>query len=427
MPKLCTVSYVLSAAAACLLLIGFSGAAFAESPEDSLEKGVVPACSTQLDRSSFVDGSVYENEKVTVETVKIGLRYGSGAVLYAEFTNNAGAGFSIGRYDEARQFHERTHTDSSWLEVYRYEDKICISGWGYYEEFDASAGVSLFPSGGGTTLFRGQSYRGGMRLTPWEDGTLIVTNYVGLEDYVKGVIPYEMSNFWPYEALRAQAVCARTYVVYNQDKYEEYDFDLTGDTESQVYRGVDYANEQTDRAVESTDGQYVRYRGEICEIYYFASDGGMTEDGKNVFGSERPYLTAKTDPFEDAEDYTGRDWILYRDGTELSERLRSKEIEIGVVTDFEPVYSEFGNVIGVTYTDETGERVTLEGRDSYSFAGLSNCRFQVRKEEEQFVFSGDGWGHNCGMSQWGARAMAEFYGYNCEDIISFYFTGAYVG
>lgn len=427
MAKPRTVSYVLSAAAACLLLLGCSGAAYAEAPEDSLEKGIVPACSTQLDRSAYADGSVYENEEVRVETVKIGLRYGSGAVQYAEFSNNSGAGFSIGSYDEARCFHERTHTDSSWLEVYRYEDKICVGGWGYYAEFDASDGIALVPSGGGTTYFRGWSYRGGMRLTPWEDGTMIVTNYVGLEDYVKGVIPYEMSNFWPYEALRAQAVCARTYVVYNQDKYEEYDFDLTGDTESQVYLGVAYANETTDRAVDSTAGQYVRYRGEVCEIYYFASDGGMTEDGKNVFGCERPYLAGKTDPFEDAEDYTGRDWELYRDGTELSERLLAKEVEIGVVTDFEPVYSELGNVIAVTYTDESGARVTLEGRDSYAFAGLSNCRFHVRKEEERFVFTGDGWGHNCGMSQWGARAMAEFYGYDCEDIIRFYYTGAYVG
>ena len=236
-----------------------------------------------------------------------------------------------------------------------------------------------------------------------------------------------MSSFWPYEALRAQAVCARTYVVYNLDHYEEYDFDLTGDTESQVYRGVGRATELTDKAVDSTAGLYVRYRGEVCEIYYFASDGGMTEDGKNVFGSEQPYLAGKTDPFEDAVDFTGRDWTVTRDGWELGRRLRVNEVELGTITSLSPLYSELGNVIAVRYRDADGRELTLTGRDSYAFIGMSNCRFTVEREDELFVFSGNGWGHNCGMSQWGARAMAETYGYDCEDIIRFYYTGAYVG
>ena len=409
------------------LLLSFPAAANADSPADALTKGSVPARSTELDQSVYFDASGYENPAPDVEIVKIGLRYGDNSVSYAEFYNKSGRGFSIGWDDDNRLFHAQTHTDAAWLETYRTEDKIVLAGWGYYEEFDAKDGIALLPDGGGPTLFRDNSYLGGLRLTAWENNTLIVTNFVELEDYVKGVIPYEMSSNWPYEALRAQAVCARTYVVYNQNKYEEYDFDLTGDTESQVYRGVTYATDLTDRAVDSTKGQYVRYQGEICEIYYFASDGGETEDGKNVFGSERPYLAGKTDPFEDAVDYTGRSWTAYRDGWELWNRLQINEVEIGLVTDFEPRYSELGNVIGVTYTDETGARVTLDGRDSYAFVGLSNCRFQVQKEEEAFIFTGSGWGHNCGMSQWGARAMAEVYGYNCEDIIRFYYTGAYVG
>lgn len=427
MGKLRTVSYFLSAAAACLLLFGFAGTAYAAEPEDALKKGSFPAASTQLDSGAYADTSAYVNEPVAVETVKIGLRYGDNAVSYAEFFNNAGSGFLIGSYDDDRQFHERMQTDANWLEAYRTENRIIIAGWGFYEEFEEAEGIALLPRTNGTVSFRGNSYHGGMRLTPWDNNTLIVTNYVDLETYVKGVIPYEMSSNWPYEALRAQAVCARTYVVYNQNKYEEYDFDLTGDTESQVYRGVEYATALTDQAVESTEGQYVRYRGEICEIYYFASDGGRTEDGRNVFGSERPYLAGKTDPFEDAVDFTGRNWLTYRDGWDLCFRLQRNEVDIGVVTGFEPAYSELGNVIAVTYTDEAGKCVTLNGRDSYAFAGLSNCRFRVQKEEELFAFSGNGWGHNCGMSQWGARAMAEIYGYSCEDIIRFYFTGAYVG
>ena len=422
-----TVRYALTAAAACLLLFAWRGTARAAEPEDALEKGTHPACSTQLDRSGFDDGSRYQNEAVTVETVKIGLRYGDNAVTYAEFSTGSDTVFSIGHYDDDRRFHETLNTGCDWLEAYIFEGKIHLGGRRFSESYDAAEGVAILPTEGGVTSFCGERYRGGIRLTAGENDTLIVTNFVALEDYIKGVVPYEMSADWPLEALRAQAVCARTYVVYNQNKYEEYDFDLTGDTESQVYRGMRYATEETDRAVESTEGQYVRYRGEVCEIYYFAADGGVTEDGKNVFGAERAYLTAKTDPFEDAVDYIGRTWTVWRDGEELSRRLRANEVEIGVVTDYEPVYSEFGNVIAGVYTDEKGNKVTLTERDSYAFIGMSNCRFRVEREDGLFVFSGSGWGHNCGMSQWGARAMAEVYGYDCDDIIRFYYTGAYVG
>ena len=411
----------------CALFLLCPHTALAAEPDDALEKGIVPACSTELDRSAYFDGGLYENVPVDVETVKIGLCYGDNAVSYAEFYADGGQGFLIGSFDAERHFHEMTRTESSWLEAYRTARGIALGGWGFYEEYDGAQGVAILPVDGGTVSFRGDRYRGGFRLTAWEDYDLIVTNYVGLEDYVKGVVPYEMSSFWPYEALRAQAVCARTYVVYNLDHYEEYDFDLTGDTESQVYRGVGRATELTDKAVDSTAGLYVRYRGELCEIYYFASDGGMTEDGKNVFGSERPYLAGKTDPFEDAVDFTGRDWTVTRDGWELGRRLRLNEVELGSITSLSPLYSELGNVIAVRYTDADGRELTLTGRDSYAFIGMSNCRFTVEREDELFVFSGNGWGHNCGMSQWGARAMAETYGYDCEDIIRFYYTGAYVG
>ena len=296
--------------------------------------------------------------------------------------------------------------------------------------FDDPRGVALLPENGGgkpSFHFDRNSYYGGVRFTSWENGRMNVVNYVGLEDYVKGVIPYEMSASWPYEALRAQAICARTYVVFNQNAYEEYDFDLTDDTESQVYRGYGEANDTTDAAVDSTAGQFVRYRGKICDIYYFASSGGASEDGKNVFGVNEPYLSGKADPFEDAVDYNIKDWTSYRSGEEIAWQLSLEGYSIGTVTALIPEYSANGNVIAMTYRDAEGNSLRLEGRDSYALIRLNNCRFAVESDGSRFVFRGDGWGHNCGMSQWGANAMASVYGYDCEDIIRFYFTGAYIG
>lgn len=286
--------------------------------------------------------------------------------------------------------------------------------------------VPLSAAGEGLTEYCGNRYRGGFTCTVFNASLLTVVNYVGLENYVKGVIPYEMNYNWPYEALKAQAVCARTYVVYNQDQYAEYGFDITDDTMSQVYRGTLEANETTDAAVEETEGEFVRYKGEICEIYYSASDGGATESGKNVFGSDRPYLTGKTDPFEQAVDYSMRSWTIWRSGTDISRRLTEREYNIGTVTALEPVYSDTGNVIAINFIDDAGNSLLVEGRDCYTCLGLNNCRFTVEQDGESFSFQGSGLGHNCGMSQWGANAMASVYGYDYEDIIRFYFTGAYI-
>lgn len=335
-------------------------------------------------------------------------------------------------------FYSENAADST-RSLYNLPGTAYMSGEGSYCVIAPSSGKCLLLADGSEdvlavravgddarTLFQGRYYRGGFSCTTMGERLSNVINFVGVEDYVKGVIPYEMSSYWPYEALRAQAICARTYAIYNRDAYIEYGFDLTADTESQVYRGTQDADETTDAAVDSTAGQYVRYKGEICDIYYFASDGGATESGANVFALDLPYLRGVTDPFEQAVDYSMRSWYAYRSGAELSSRLARWGQSIGEVAELRPEYSVNGNVIAMTYIDVNGGELRLEGRDCYAFIGLNNCRFSIVQSDGDFEFYGSGWGHNCGMSQWGANAMASVYGYNCEDIIRFYFTGAYI-
>lgn len=275
----------------------------------------------------------------------------------------------------------------------------------------------------------GEVYRGGFLLRPTGDGRFTVINTVSLEDYVKGVIPYEMNSLWPFEALRAQAVCARSYAAGHLNEYaDDYGFDLTDDTESQVYRGLAEADTMTDAAVDSTAGLFVRYEGRLCEVYYFASDGGATEDGFRIFGVDQPYLAGKLDPFEQAVDEQILHWQRWRSGEDIARMLARMGYETAEIVGVEPEYSELGNVVAMRYTDAEGKTLYLETRDSYKYLSLNSARFHVERDEDgDFVFSGVGFGHNCGMSQWGAYAMAKCYGYDCEDIIRFYFTGAYVG
>ena len=173
----------------------------------------------------------------------------------------------------------------------------------YLHTGNGSLALRAQTEGKAVTEYNGRRYCGDFMFLPCDTEHFTVINAVGLEDYVKGVVPYEMDAGWPMEALKAQAVCARTYAAFNLNEYmEDYGFDLTADTYSQVYRGMNAANSVTDAAADATAGKFVRYQGELCEVYYFSSDGGATEDGLHIFESDRPYLAGKTDPFEAAVD-----------------------------------------------------------------------------------------------------------------------------
>ena len=296
-----------------------------------------------------------------------------------------------------------------------------------YISEDGISRLAVIPVGENPlTAYASNRYRGAFEFKMHDADHLTLINYVGLEDYVKGVIPYEMSYDWPQEALKAQAVCARTYGVYNENRFIEYGFDLTADTYSQVYRGTLEANEKSDAAVDETAGELLRYKGEPCEIYYCSSNGGATEDGINVFDTNVPYLTGKTDPFEDALKYPLKNWKFRLDGEDIEYNLNKRGYEIGTVTELIPEYSDTDNVISIKFIDENENTLEIKGRDCYTSLGLHSCRFQIIKDDDGFSFIGKGWGHSCGMSQWGANAMASVYGYNYEDILRFYFSGAYV-
>lgn len=389
-------------------------------------KGTAPAEGPWLEEGSLAEGAKYENPPADVKIVRIGLCSEAEPAFY----NTEGAGFRFGVYDENRQFVERGRTDCSALRIFCAAEEeyglLVVDGW-EEELLYFSGGDSLaIEAISGETGFSGDTFRGGFDCIKTEDWQVTVVNVVPLEDYVKGVLPYEMANDWPMEALKAQAVCARTYVVYNQNGYEEFGFDLTDDTESQVYRGTTYANARTDAAVDATAGELIRYRGEICEIYYFAADGGATEDGRWVFDADRPYLLGKLDPFEQAVSYSYQTWEREFTGEEIVEKLAGKQYSLSPVVALEPKLSAVGNVIAMTYVGQEGDSLRLEGRDCYTVLGLPDCRFTVSVTEDGYLFTGSGLGHSCGMSQWGAKAMDEVYGYDYREIIGFYYTGAYI-
>ena len=335
------------------------------------------------------------------------------------------------------------------------------------------------------TWFRGYRYYGGFEYQRVTGGTISVINVVNIEDYTKGCVPWEIGNDKPLEAIKAQAVCARTYAAM-QKRHRAQGFDVCTTDDCQVYQGVAASNEMTDRAVDETAGVYMYYNGELVEAFYCSSNGGASEDAENVWGNEVAYCKGKTDPFEAmvASRIPQYNWTVTYTQAELTNRLQSRGIDVGTVRRvYVSELTPTGNVYALTIEGSSGSR-TIYRESCRTVLGLRSMRFTVgggdgdsyyvndtesaaagirgayiisgggavslfsagaadvyvitssgvsalRREaapasSNVFTFAGSGWGHNVGMSQWGATAMAEL-GYTYRAILEFYYTGVLIG
>lgn len=140
--------------------------------------------------------------------------------------------------------------------------------------------------------FNDRPYRGRIEVFANRRGSLTVVNVIGLEDYVKGVVPNELS-FPALEALKAQAIAARTYALKNRNQFASDGYDLLPTTRSQVYGGLTTETTLTTRAVDETRGVVATYQGEPINALYTSTCGGRTEDAENIFNHAVPYLRAR--------------------------------------------------------------------------------------------------------------------------------------
>ena len=278
------------------------------------------------------------------------------------------------------------------------------------------------------TWFKGYRYHGDFEYVRRSGDKLTVINIVDIEDYVKGVIPYEMSGGWPIEALKAQALCARTYAASHFNANSYYGFDVTNDTYSQVYRGLTGATSTSDAAVDQTAGIYILYAGEPISAMYCSSNGGATENSENVMANAVGYLRGKVDSFEAAAASINANssWTDTLTRSQLAEKANTLGFSIASADSIEITYSETGNVIGMKLTDSNGRSASFSGKACYEFCtstlGLKSISFEISENGDSVTFIGSGWGHSLGMSQFGAYAMAKTYGFTYDQIVNFYYT-----
>lgn len=307
-------------------------------------------------------------------------------------------------------------------------------------------------------------YRGMFEVfrTPGKNGITVV-NVVPVEGYVYGIIKREISPEWPMEAIKAQAVAARTYALFNLGKHKDEGFDLCATSDCQVYGGIGSEDVQATQAVNDTRGVVMTYNGNLVAAFFHASSGGYTENSENVWTIAYPYLKGVPD-FDQMSPYFR--WQKLMTPQEIETTLQGAGYNIGRLTAVEisrlkkqPMIDSHdrgvsGRVRNITFIGTNGI-ATVEGTKIRNLLSLQSTLFDIKiavpmgdiesnitdsygdrdtkkieinlpptqstglptdkegiwritgRKNEMVYIDGYGWGHGLGLSQWGAKAMAE--------------------
>lgn len=251
---------------------------------------------------------------------------------------------------------------------------------------------------------------------------------LSLDDYIKGVLVGEVPATYEDEAIKAQAIVARTYTLYKlyNSSYAHENADMCDDVNHcQAYKSKEYAFKcwedeaetkwnKIENAVKSTSDQVIKYKGNLINAFFHAHSGGMTEDVKFVWGREEiPYLKS----VESNEGYDYADRVVYTKN-DFFDILKNKYQDFDVSLNNYSIdeFTSSGRVDKMTICNKT-----LLGTEIRSLFGLRSTYFSLEEDGENMVFTTKGYGHGVGMSQEGANYMA-LQGKKCEDIIKHYYT-----
>ncbi len=436
-----------------------------------------------------IGGSVMVSAFEMVDNVRIGIYYGDNARV--EYTLESPGGFHIGYYEN------RNFVTISDCAVPKVKLILGAEGGNYINVINADTGqmvyttdttarsLGIYPIGDSLdskrikiTAGSSGNYRGGFDFTRFYGGNITAVNVVPLDSYLYGVISREMSPSWHKEALKAQAVCARNYALSKLNRHKEYQFDLCNTVCCQAYSGVDYETSGSYAPVDETSGQILLYGNELVQTVYSSSMGYCTEDVKNVWGSNFPYLVSVSNEYEDTANISNGIWEKRLTKARATEIMNNRGYNIGEVTDIRALeYTAAGRVLRLQVTGTNGSKIferescrtifseatlsqmyTISGggqtvypnvsvlgadgkavistegsyvvggenkREFYATDGNNTVLYQGTMGSEDYIFSGQGWGHGVGMSQYGAKGMAEA-GFGYADILTHYYTGTHL-
>ena len=266
-------------------------------------------------------------------------------------------------------------------------------------------------------------YRGLLELSVADKGILVV-NQLPLEEYLVGLINCEISSAWPIEAVKSQAIIARTYALNRKNSRMNAPYHLESSVIDQVYNGILIEDNRARRAVLETSGEVLTFGGEIMQAFYHSSCGGQTEDSENVWGASLSYLKGVecqyclTSP-------SGTAWECKLSLKELEERLRLGGHKVSGLYDIKPGPLNLrGRLANVSLLAAKGS-VTITGdqfRKAVGYGVIKSTRFIMKNNNNEITFSGSGNGHGVGLCQWGSKQRA-LDGFTSGEILAYYYPG----
>lgn len=264
----------------------------------------------------------------------------------------------------------------------------------------------------------GRPYRGRLSIVI-DAGLLTVINSLGLEAYLFGLINHEISSKWPLEAVKAQAVAARTYAYLKLGSNKDNPYHLESTVIDQVYGGSGMEDARARKAVRETEGEMLYYGNEPARTFYHSSCGGKTEAAENVWGSNFPYLKTVDDEFcADAPNYF---WSHESTFDNIYAAMKGEGYSFTENNDIRVAErSKSGRVLTMIISG-----VELPGtkfRQLIGYGTIKSTMFELEVKGSNVIFSGSGSGHGVGMCQWGAKGMAEE-GRSYRQILDHYYPG----
>lgn len=278
---------------------------------------------------------------------------------------------------------------------------------------------------GGEVRVGGRGYPGTIRLLR-SAGRVTVIVLVGVERYLPSVVGGEMPADWPAEALKAQAVAARTLAIFYHLQRAAFEYDLTSTVEDQVY-AAGKAKPSIVEAVEATRGEVLLHDGGLFPAFYHSTCGGETESpGKALGKPEYNFLTGVPCGF--CTDSSHYEWNATVSAAELASKLKAAGIGVGAITavSAEEGDERTGRMVKLVWPGGSALVPIADFRRAVGRMEIESGKFQCRAEGGEFRFTGRGFGHGAGMCQYGCRGMASV-GRLYREILMHYYRNTAIG
>ncbi|MFH1413665.1 MAG: SpoIID/LytB domain-containing protein [Candidatus Omnitrophota bacterium] len=270
-------------------------------------------------------------------------------------------------------------------------------------------------------VINGRRFRGKIKFLKDAKSKISVINFVDMEDYIKGILYHETSHYWPMEALKAQAIASRTFVVYKMEERKIHEFDVTSDIYSQVYGGKTSERYRTNNAVDQTKGKIIIYQGRAVPAFFHATCAGNTERASVLWSVDIPPLKGVKCGFCDQSPHFN--WHYDLSLGQIKDKLVNSGYKIDQIKDIIILgRNNSGRIRDLKLVGDSSELI-ISAKDFRNIIGpniIRSTNFDVNIVRQDAVFEGYGWGHGVGLCQWGAYFMAKNNA-TAEQILKYYY------